>query len=153
MIKCLPGIKGDKVKGKQIILGTLAYTLVTFPLAILWHVVVFKDQYQSFSYIEGEPSFLLGLFTILLQGFILSYLYPYVQFKGKGVIRGLKYSLLIGVFFWTSHVLAFVAKQDMNSTLLFISMESIYLLFQFGIYGVLIGIIYNDGLEKNVQGQ
>ena len=116
-------------------------------------MVVFKDQYQSFSYIEGEPSFLLGLFSILLQGFILSYLYPHVQFKGKGVMRGLKYSLFIGVFFWTSHVLAFVAKQDMNNTLLFISMESVYLLFQFGIYGLLIGIIYNDGLEKNVQGQ
>ena len=145
MIKYLPGIKGDKVKGKQFIYGTLAYTMITFPLASLWHVVVFKDQYQSFNYIEGEPSFLLGLFAILLQGFILSYLYPYVQFRGKGVIRGLKYSLLIGLFFWTSHVLAFVAKQDMNNTLLFISMESIYLLFQFGIYGLLIGIIYNDG--------
>jgi len=137
------------MKGKQIILGTLAYTLVTFPLAIVWHVVLFKDQYQSFSYIEGEPNFLLGLLTILFQGLILSYLYPYVLFKGKGAVRGLKYSLFIGVFFWTSHVLAFVAKQDISDTLLFVAMESIYLLFQFGIYGVLIGIIYNGGIDKN----
>jgi len=138
------------MKGKQIILGTLAYTLVTFPLAIVWHVVVFKDQYQSFSYIEGEPNFLLGLLTILLQGVILSYLYPYVLFKGKGVVRGLKYSLFIGVFFWTSHVLAFVAKQDMTNTLLFITMESVYLFLQFGIYGVLIGIIYAGTINKNI---
>ena len=138
------------MKGKQIILGTLAYTLVTFPLAIVWHVVLFKDQYQSFSYIEGEPNFLLGLLTILLQGVILSYLYPYVLFKGKGVVRGLKYSLFIGVFFWTSHVLAFVAKQDMTNTLLFITMESVYLFLQFGIYGVLIGIIYAGTINKNI---
>ena len=138
------------MKGKPIILGTLAYTTVTFPLAIVWHVVLFRDQYHAFSYIEGEPSFLLGLLTILLQGLILSYLYPYVLFKGEGAIRGLKYSLFIGVFFWTSHVLAFVAKQDMTNTLLFITMESFYLLLQFGIYGVLIGIIYAGSVNKDI---
>lgn len=46
-------------------------------------------------------------------------------------------------------MLAFVAKQDISDTLLFVAMESIYLLFQFGIYGVLIGIIYNGGIDKN----
>lgn len=138
------------MKWKQIIMGTLAYTLVTFPIAVVWHVVIFKHQYQSFSYIEGEPSFLLGLFTILLQRLILSYLYPYVKFNGEGPVRGLKYSLFIGVFFWTSHVLAFVAKQDMTNTLLFIAMESVYLLLQFGIYGVLIGIIYAGSVNKNI---
>lgn len=86
------------MEGKPIILGTLAYTLVTFPLAVIWHVVIFKDQYQSFSYIEGEPNFLLGLITILFQGLILSYLYPYVLFKGKGAVRGLKYSLFLALF-------------------------------------------------------
>ena len=130
------------MKTKQIILGTLAYTLVTFPLAVLWHVVIFKEQYQLFSYIEGEPSFLIGLITIIIQGAVLSFLYPFVSFSGKAVVRGLKYSLLIGLFFWTSHVLAFIAKQNMSNTLLFIFMESFYLLLQFGIFCVLIGIIY-----------
>ena len=134
---------------KQITLGTLAYTIVTFPLAVIWHVVIFEDQYQSFSYIEGEPSFLLGLITIIIQGIVLSYLYPFVSFEGKSAVRGLKYSLLIGFFFWTSHVLAFVAKQDISNTLLFITMESFYLLLQFGIYGVFIGFIYAKALQNN----
>lgn len=136
------------MKTKQIILGTLAYTLVTFPLAVVWHVVLFKNQYESFSYIEGEPGFLLGFVAILTQGVILSFLYPFVAFCGKAIIRGLKYSLLIGLFFWTSHVLAFVAKQDINNTILFIAMESFYLLLQFGIYGLLIGIIYDKSHEN-----
>ena len=59
------------MKTRQISLGTGAYTLITFPLAVIWHVAIFKEQYESFSYIEGEPSFLLGLVTILIQGFIL----------------------------------------------------------------------------------
>lgn len=134
------------MKTRQILLGTGAYTLITFPLAVIWHVAIFKEQYESFSYIEGEPSFLLGLITILIQGFILSFLYPFVSFQGRGIVRGLKYALLIGVFFWTSHVLAFVAKQDISTSILFIFMESFYLLLQFGIFGILIGLIYEKCL-------
>lgn len=134
---------------KSTLLGTLAYTLVTFPLAVIWHVVLFEEKYHSFGYFEGEPNFILGMFTIIIQGYVLSLLYPYVKFKGQGIIRGLKYSLLIGVFFWSSHVLAFVAKQVVDSSLSFVAMESFYLLIQFGVYGLLIGKIYSKVLEKN----
>ena len=135
---------------KLTLLGTLAYTLVTFPLAVIWHVVLFEDKYHSFGYFEGEPSFILGLLTIIIQGFVLSFLYPYVKFRGQGFNRGLKYSLLIGVYFWTSHVLAFVAKQVVDSSVLFVVMESFYLLIQFGVYGLLIGKIYRKSFEQNV---
>lgn len=134
---------------KLTLLGTLAYTLVTFPLAVIWHVVLFEDKYHSFGYFEGEPSFVLGLLTIIIQGFVLSFLYPYVKFKGQGISRGLKYSLPIGVFFWSSHVLAFVAKQVVDSSLSFVVMESFYLLIQFGVYGLLIGKIYDKALDQN----
>jgi len=134
---------------KSTLLGTLAYTLVTFPLAVIWHVVLFEDKYHSFGYFEGEPSFVLGLLTIIIQGFILSFLYPYVKFKSQGISRGLRYSLLIGVFFWSSHVLAFVAKQVVDSSVSFIVMESFYLLIQFGVYGLLIGKIYGEALDEN----
>jgi len=135
---------------KLTLLGTLAYTLVTFPLAVIWHVVLFEEKYRSFGYFEGEPSFILGLLTIIIQGFVLSFLYPYVKFRGQGFNRGLKYSLLIGVYFWTSHVLAFVAKQVVDSSVLFVVMESFYLLIQFGVYGLLIGKIYRKSFEQNV---
>ena len=129
---------------KLIFLGTLAYTLVTFPLAIMWHIVLFEESYQVFGYIEDEPNFVLGFLSIFLQGALLSALYPYVTFCGSAIVRGLKFSLALGVFFWTSHVLAFVAKQIVTNPLSFVAMESFYLLLQFGIYGVLIGLIYRN---------
>lgn len=129
---------------KKVLLGTIAYTLTTFPLAVIWHVVLFEEKYKMFGYFEGEPSFILGLLTILIQGFILSSLYPLFNISGQGISKGLKYSLIIGFFFWSSHVLAFVAKQVVGSTPMFIIMESFYLLIQFGIYGVLIGLIYRN---------
>jgi len=134
---------------KAIIYGTLAYTLTTFPIAVIWHVVLFKDKYQLFGYFEGEPNFILGLLTIIIQGVVLSFLYPYVTFSGKRIIRGLKFSLVVGIFFWSSHVLALLAKQTMESPLVFLVMESFYLLLQFGIYGVLISIIYKEVTPKN----
>jgi len=126
------------------IVGTAAYTLVTFPLAVAWHVALFEDMYRSYGYFEGDPSFVLGLASIVIQGLVLSALFPYVKFSGTAIVRGLKYSSLIGIFFWTSHVLAFVAKQAVGSPVSFIMMESLYLIIQFGIYGLLIGRIYKN---------
>ncbi len=88
------------------------------------------------------------MFTIVLQGFILSALYPLVRLSGTPVVRGLKYGSIVGAFFWTSHVLAFVAKQALNDAALFIAMESGYLAVQFGVFGVLIGLIYADWGSK-----
>lgn len=130
------------------LLGTLAYTVVTFPLAVIWHVVLFEEQYHTFGYFDGEPSFSLGFLTILIQGFILSFMFPYFSFSGHGVTKGIKYSLLVGTFFWSSHVLAFVAKKIVDSALSFVFMESFYLLVQFGIYGVLIGLIHSKAHNK-----
>ena len=135
------------MKLKQTLLGTAAYTFVTFPIAILWHLVLFEELYQSFNYIEGKPGFLLGFISIFTQGFILSALYPYVKFTGSPFIRGTKYAALLGLFFWTSHVLAFLAKQAVDDALLFAAMESFYLLLQFGFYGVLIGLIYKHDVD------
>lgn len=127
---------------KKVAIGTIGYTVCTFTLAVLWHVVLFENQYQAFGYFEGEPNFVIGFGTIVLQGAILSLLYPLVDLEGRSVTRGLKFAAIIGVFFWTSHVLAFVAKQIVEQVSLFIVMETIYLILQFGIFGLLIGLVY-----------
>lgn len=129
---------------KRIALGTVAYTAVTFPIAVLWHVGLFKSLYQSFGYFAGEPSFIVGLVAILVQGSILSSLYPRVRLSGRPIARGLKFSAIVGGFFWTSHVVAFIAKQAVTNAPLFIAMETGYLAVQFGVFGILIGLIYRD---------
>ena len=136
---------------KKTLLGTAAYTLITFPLAVVWHVTLFKSQYERFGYFEDEPSFLLGFLTIVLQGGILSAIYPLFRLPGHGVKRGLLFATVIGAFFWTSHVLAFVAKQSVEPVAVFVAMETAYLMLQFGIFGALVGLIYN-GVTRMVDG-
>lgn len=130
---------------KKLFLGAAAYTVCTFSLAVSWHVLLFKERYESFGYFEGEPSFLIGLLTIVLQGVLLSTLFPMLKATGSSLRRGLRFALLAGAFFWTSHVLAFVAKQEVPGVWAFIWMETIYLLLQFGAFGLIIGAIHREG--------
>lgn len=69
-------------------------------------------------------------------------MYPRFQSSGAAVLRGLKFAAVIGAFFWTSHVLAFIAKQSPPSVYLFTAMETVYLAIQFGTFGVLIALIH-----------
>lgn len=124
---------------KLTLAGTIAYLFLTFPLAIAWHVVLFEDRYRQFGYFDSEPDFALGFATILLQGFVLALAYPCVRLKGPALVRGLKYALLAGLFLWSCHVLAFVAKQDVVNAAGFMLMESFYLSLQFGGFGLLLG--------------
>ena len=40
----------------------------------------------------------LAVVTIVIQGAVLSFLYPFVHFSGNGLARGLKYSLLGSIY-------------------------------------------------------
>ena len=133
-----------ELNAKRIVLGTIAYTIGTFSLAVIWHVILFESRYQSFGYFDGEPSFIIGFATILVQGLVLSVLFPMVKLSGTSLMRGIKFSFLIGLFFWTSHVLSAIARQTIEFPILFMAMETVYLALQFGLYGLLIGTIYRS---------
>ena len=134
---------------KKLILGTAGYTICTFSLAVGWHVLLFQERYVSFGYFEGEPDFLLGLLTIVLQGVLLSTLFPMLKAEGSSFRRGIKFALVTGAFFWTSHVLAFVAKQQVQEVSAFIWMETAYLLLQFGLFGLIIGVIHREAIQAD----
>lgn len=126
----------------KLIAGTIAYTIGTFALAVVWHVVLFESSYVAFGYFGGEPSFALGFLSILIQGFMLSLLYQYFPFRSDGLKGSMKFVFLIGIFFWTSHVLAFLAKRDISMPWKFLGMETFYLVLQFGLFGILLNLIY-----------
>ena len=131
------------MRTKPIILGILAYVIITFPLAVIWHVGFFESVYNRFGFLSENPSFLLGFFAVLVQGIVLSVGYVFTYFSGSPTVRGLKYATMMGFFFWTSHVIAYAAKHSESNTILFYSLETAYLIIQFGIYGLIIGNIHS----------
>ena len=130
---------------RQTVFAAIGYTLVVFPLALIWHVGLFEEAYHAFGYFDGEPNILLGLVTIMLQGFLLSIMYPMFAANGPSFSKAARFCVLMGAFFWTSHVLAMVAKQNVPDAPEFVMMESLYLGLQFGAFALVLGLVFRKG--------
>ena len=126
----------------KILLAAAGYVVIVFPLALGWHLGLFKEKYQTFGYFEGEPNVPAGLAAIVIQGLVLALIYPLFHPGSAGFVRAFQFAGLMGVFFWTSHVLALVAKQNVPNARRFIAMETGYLVAQFGLFALLLGLIY-----------
>ncbi|MBT8152511.1 hypothetical protein KMP13_01080 [Epibacterium ulvae] len=126
----------------KILLSAIAYVVLVFPLALVWHLGLFKEQYMAFGYFKGEPNIPIGLATMVLQGIALAVIYPLFMTGTSGFGRAFAFAGLMGAFFWTSHVLALVAKQNVPNAGAFIVMETLYLALQFGLFAVVLGLLY-----------
>lgn len=128
--------------------ATIGYVVVTFLLAVVWHVVLFKSTYEQLGYFGKDPSFALGFLSILTQGLMLAYLFPLFS-KGESPYQeGLRFSLVIGIFLWSCHVLAAAAKQDISPISTFLMMETLYLALQFTLAGMILGAAYRSGSDS-----
>ena len=139
------------MKMKRILLSTIIYVFTIFPITALWHVGFFQELYLEFGYFNKEETLLAGitgLINIFVQGYILAILYSKTQFTGSHIMRGLKFSGIIFVFYFTLQVVNFVVRKEINDIPFFILMEIIYMLIQFGVYGVLVGILYGKTDSK-----
>ncbi len=126
----------------KILLSAAGYVVIVFPLALAWHLGLFKEKYENFGYFAGEPNVVLGLATVIIQGVALALIYPLFHSGSADFVRAFQFAGLMGLFFWTSHVLAFVAKQNVPHAVGFIMMETGYLVAQFGLFALLLGFIY-----------
>ncbi|MGI9402350.1 MAG: hypothetical protein ACR2O0_13940, partial [Rhizobiaceae bacterium] len=68
--------------------------------------------------------------------------YPGFDADKPGAGRPFRFAAIMGLFLWTCHVLALVAKQNVPSAMTYIAMETGYLIIQFGLFALLLGFIY-----------
>ena len=126
----------------EILFGAIAYIIVTFPLAVLWHMKIFRTKYMAWQYFGEDVKPVLGLSSMLVQGVVLSYGYSVLNVAHASIISGVYYSLIMGLFLWSVHVLATMGKSSKVRHFEFFAMETVYLAIQFLIYGVLISYIF-----------
>lgn len=128
---------------KKFLLAFTAYPLISFPLAIAWHLIIFKNIYDELGYISrDEPILVFGLLAMIVQAVVLAYLYPFFYRGGHPVKEGLKFGLLMGAFLWSSHVAAAAAKHEISPLTTFFAIETTFVAIQFALVGVAIGMIY-----------
>ena len=134
---------------RKFFLAAIAYVIVTFAVAASWHLVFFKDLYDQLGiFTRKEPLIPLGITSIIMQGLVLSYLYPVFFKGGSPLMQGLKFGLLIGVLMASIAVFAEAGKQHVSSLTTWLAFESMYYLLQFGLVGVIIGLIYGKKVSQ-----
>lgn len=122
-----------------------AYVLLTFPVAVVWHVVLLGDVYRDLGYFGKEPNFLLGFLAIATQAALLSCGFEAYRRGERPLREGLTYSFACGAFLWSSHVVATAAKVELSPLSTFVALETTYLLLQFLLYGLALGWLGRRG--------
>ena len=126
----------------QILFGTLAYIIISFPLAVVWHMKLFRARYIGWQYFGADMRPVLGLAAMVVQGVLLSCGYAILHVEHLADLKGLLYALLMGLFLWSAHVLATMGKNSKLRNFGFFWLETAYLILQFGLYGLAISYIF-----------
>lgn len=127
-------------------LGVLAYLLPTFPIAYVWHLVLFGRSYRLLGIYRDEPIVAFGFGSMIVQAMIFSFAYPRLFREAEGgVLRnGLLYGLGIGALSWSFTTLAVAAKTPMTSIPDFLMLETGFTLVQCLIAGPLIALAHRN---------
>src|SRR5260370_36986738 len=67
-------------------LGIAAYLLPTFPIAYVWHLVLFAPTYDALGIYRPDPIIPFGFASMVIQGIIFSWAYPRLVPKRAGAI-------------------------------------------------------------------
>ncbi len=130
---------------KKFWLGLAAYVIPTFALGFIWHLVLFAQQYQALQIYRADILIPFGLFSMLIQGSILSWLFPKIMRDDAGMswlLQGLKFGLLVGLFAWSYSTIAVAAKHVMTSVPLFLELETGFTVLHYAIVGPLIALAH-----------
>lgn len=80
-------------------LSVAAYLIPTFPIAYLWHLVIFAPAYHALAIYRDDPIIPLGFISMLIQGVAFSWVYPRVFPDRRAVVfgPGLRYGFALAV--------------------------------------------------------
>jgi hypothetical protein len=127
-------------------LGVAAYLVPTFPIAFVWHLVLFEPRYQALHIYRADPIIPLGLASMIIQAAVFSWLFPRVFAGNRDSILkdGLLYGLGVGLLSWSFTTLAVAAKHPMASISDYVFLETTFTILQFVVVGPLIALAHRN---------
>lgn len=130
---------------KKFALTTLAYIVLTFVLAFVWHLVLFQSFYDRIGYFgEQEPIIPLGFATIVVQGLVLAYAYPFFQRGGRPLAEAVRVVAVFGVFTASVQVVAAAAKHHAPATAEWFLFEGLFFLVQILVVALVLAWIHRS---------
>lgn len=137
---------------KTILLGTVVYMFATFITQGVSHFTINRTHYAAVTFMRAEPIFALGMLSMVIQGAILTYLYPRYARGSSTWSKGLGYGLLLGAFFVSYLALAEPAKFQVPAILPWTFVESVTGLVQFGLFGLILGMMHQKSGDEGQPG-
>lgn len=138
-------------KAVTFIFTALAYIIPTMILGYLWHLVIFHNLYDRLGiYNRTKPIIPLGFFSMIIQGFIIAWLYPLYAKDKSTIAKAVTFSLVIGVFLFSVSTLANAAKIMVTSMSEWLLIQTAFHLLQFSVAGFFIGLV-NRQKQLNAQ--
>ena len=133
-------------------LAVLAYLVPTFALGFVWHLLLFRDYYETLGIYRGDIIIPLGVLSMLIQAFILAWIYAnaFVRWSSPPWSRVLAYGALGAVLSWSFTTLAVAAKNIMTSVPNYILIETAFTLVQWIMVAPLTAFAFPspDGLRQ-----
>jgi hypothetical protein len=125
-------------------LGVAAYLVPSFPIAFVWHLVLFEQKYHALGIYRDDPIIPFGLASMVIQGVMFSWIYPRVFAGNRASILsdGLLYGFGAGLLSWSFTTLAIAAKHPMASISDYVVLETGFTTLQFVIVGPLIALAW-----------
>jgi hypothetical protein len=120
---------------------TGTYLVLTFPIAAIWHLVLFPDVY-AVANLRPQPIMALGLLSTVLQALVVAYVYPRIRGDGAPVREGVRFGLVMGTFIGSYGVLAEAGKFDVGPLLSWLIFEGLFFVVQWLVTGIAIALVY-----------
>ncbi len=128
---------------RTLALFALAYFVITMALAYPWHMILFHDLYVEWgAFTRAEPIVVFGMISVIIQGIVIGYLYPFFYQGGNPIVQGVKFSIIAGLLIYSVMGFATAAKFQIEPVVDFLVYHTIFQLIQFVLVGVALGWIY-----------
>ena len=136
---------------KKYLFATLAFIIVGFIVAFVWHLVIFKSVYDSLKIYSIEPIIPLGFISFILEGLAFVYVFQFFRRGRKPIQEGLIFGLVVyGVIMGGVGVLAEGAKHATTSLSTWLIIESIFYIVTGAILGAIVGLIYGKSPPRQM---
>lgn len=128
---------------RKIILATISYVVLSMAIAYPWHILWFHDAYARMGAMtRAEPIIPLGMLTMVIQGIVIAYLYPFYYRGGHPVLQGIKFTFIIGLLIYSVMGLATPAKMNIEPIGEFVAYHTVFQCIQFLLSGAALGLVY-----------
>ena len=128
---------------KKYFLGVIAFIIVGFAIAAVWHFVLFGQVYSDLKIYSIEPIIALGFISFILEGLAFVFIFQLFRRGKKPLLEGLVFGLVVyGIIMGGVGVLAEGAKHYTASLSTWLIVEGAFYLITGAIIGSIVGLIY-----------